>query len=919
MFKKMICNLILIVSITTNTYSQIVIPNNAFTHIAIKSGNWSSKSTWNSGSIPKTGALVRIPNGTKVTYNITNSSEHIFVIKNEGEFNIYANNGANRKLIVDTFYNTPTSKLNLLANLATAGNVDIEIRPFDINRKVNNNNNYGGAAWNNTTLNYFINGENQPVFDHFGKRLPSDGAGVYGRYKWDKNQVSLCLMTMGIVRIKGNDKLDFSELSSNMTVNTNKIYLKKTPTNWKVGDDIVVTGNKLKGRDADEVFKIINISGKQITLNKNAKRDHKGVTIESKTYYPYVANLSRNISIHSTFNNTQSNITKRGHSMFMLNGDIQILNTLFKDLGRTDKSNIVDDLKIGIPTITGTGNARNIEFKNADFSKFDQIRNVENQRGRYAFHFHKSLRGLNSTKLIIAKGNVVWGSPGWGMVHHDSHANFTDNVVYDIEGGGMIAESGSETGVWKDNLVINIRSDQTSPFLPSNEAMPNAIRRTLRVVLDDDFKGGAAYGLQGRAVKMLNNVATTSGVAYHYQGTGENTIVADMLDTSIFQKEGKINPFPLQKKIVRTAVPFIQFKGNRSIGCADGFKSQNRSSGGFHRVLSIVDQLTVINSTRFGIYISTNFGYLIKNSIIHQASEDLTSEASGILIQKDNDNINLNFVKFYNVTTDGVEVDVREGISGNNDAAEFVFNKVKWLKNSGVNGTNDLNHKNPYPDATEKLQVKVTNYKPNSDFVVNFSKSNNMDDEIDYNGSLKLTIRGNVTDKAGTVKFANMAPKAAPRFSRGYNFKDQKQVLNYITTHGGIKNEGTKKYFYFTEYMSNRISGNITPVKIKIYIKNYSTNASKSNNLKTQTDSESELDFTETVLYPNPSSNGYVTFLCKEKSQVEIFNINGKLVQSLIKQTNNTSPTNIEGLSIGIYLVRITSAKNTMIKQLIIK
>lgn len=911
MLKKTIYNLLFLTLINVSVYSQIVIPNDVFTHEVIKNGDWTSTSTWANGEIPKTGALVRIPSGKKVNYNVNNSTEHIFVIKNEGEFNIYANTGGNRKLIVDTFYNTPTSKINFFANKITAGDIDIEIRPYDIKSKVNNNSSFGGEPWKSETLSYFNGGEDLPVYDHFGNTLPSDGAGVYGRYKWDKNQVSLCLMTMGTVRIKGKNKLDFSELSANVSKGITKINLKKEPKNWEIGDDIVVTGTQLVGKKADEVFKIVDISGTEITLSGSTKSAHTGIVLEGKAYYPYVANLSRSIKIHSTFTETQTDITKRGHTMFMLNGDIQIINTLFKDLGRTDKSNIIDDLKLGKPTITGIGNSRKIQFPEGDLTEFDDIKNVENQRGRYGFHFHKSLRGVNSEKLIIAKGNVVWGSPGWGMVHHDSHADFTDNVVFDIEGGGMIAESGSETGIWKSNIVIGVRYDSTSPFLPDNDAMPAQIRRTLRTIIDDDFKGGAAYGLQGRAIRMVDNVATTSGVAYHYQGTGESTALADKVATSIFEKEGQINPFPLRAEVVRTAVPIIEFKGNLSLGCSDGFKSQGRISGAFHRVLSVIDQLTVINSNRFCIYVSSNFGYLFKNSIIHQASTGLTGTASGVLIQTKNDNLNFNFVKFYNVSTDGIEVETRARVSsGNNAESEFVFNRVSWLKNSGVNGISDLRDGDPYPDPNEKSQIKVTDNDPNTNFVVKFAKSSTMDDEIDFNGSLRFAIEGEVTDAAGTVKFPSIMDEKDPILFREYIFNNKNQVEAYINSHGGIKSEGSRRYFNFTEHMSNRISGNITPVEIKIYVLNYT--ASTSNN---------ELSRSNIVIYPNPVEKGFVNIVCAEDITINIFDVNGALKMSFSKEGNDSTPTNIQMLSTGLYLMEISyvNTKTKEVKQLIVK
>ena len=48
----------------------------------------------------------------------------------------------------------------------------------------------------------------------------------------------------------------------------------------------------------------------------------------------------------------------------------------------------------------------------------------------------------------MAMGNAVYGSPGWGFVHHDSNAILDNNATYDTFGAGYVAESGNETGAW---------------------------------------------------------------------------------------------------------------------------------------------------------------------------------------------------------------------------------------------------------------------------------------------------------------------------------------------------------------------------------------------------------------------------------------------------------------------------------------
>ena len=52
-----------------------------------------------------------------------------------------------------------------------------------------------------------------------------------------------------------------------------------------------------------------------------------------------------------------------------------------------------------------------------------------NVRARYPFHFHRS--GVEEVKNpAIGIGNSVFGSPGWGYVHHDSNAILHNNVSF---------------------------------------------------------------------------------------------------------------------------------------------------------------------------------------------------------------------------------------------------------------------------------------------------------------------------------------------------------------------------------------------------------------------------------------------------------------------------------------------------------
>ncbi|NJM97927.1 MAG: hypothetical protein HC800_12925 [Phormidesmis sp. RL_2_1] len=423
------------------------------THIAIKSGAWSDPSTWQNGKVPDNNANVLIATGKAVTYDQV-SDARIKTIVIEG--NLKFATEQDTQLYVETILNAPEGKLDIGSqNQSVAANKNAKII-FTSDSKVNT--------------------------------------------QWDPTQLSKGLVSHGEVNIYGADKRDQVSLVGDAIAGSNTLTFKEDLTGWRVGDQIVLGGtnygwngnDKDNSRLQDEVLTITAINGKAVKFTNNnitqgdntvLRFDHVRSPKASNAQLSLsAANLTRNVSF-ATENGKAVPINQRAHVMLMHNPRVNVLNAGFYDLGRSDKSKVVDDIG-----------------KNVDGSQG----NGTNVRGRYALHLHKTGVDPNSPASIL-RGNVVSGSPGWGIVQHQSRAGLEDNVVFDVVGSGIVAESGNETGWWTNNLVMKTTGVSWQTVQAQNDIREDRF--------DLGFQGDG-YWIQGAAqIQNKGNQAISSNHA----------------------------------------------------------------------------------------------------------------------------------------------------------------------------------------------------------------------------------------------------------------------------------------------------------------------------------------------------------------------------------------------------------------------
>ena len=505
------------------------------THVAVKSGAWFDPDVWANGEVPGEGAKVVIPDGVSLCYG-EESDVSLFTVRVDGALHFATDRDTFME--VDTLLVTPSGALSI-------GTADA---PVEV----------GVEA----VISIADNG-------------PIDVA-------WDPQLLSRGVITHGRVEIHGAEKENFLQVSVDPMAGDTSITFAENPEGWEVGDKIVLAGTKFVGSDIvaqgakvsapteDEELVITAIDGSTVYFDTPLAFDHDGPRADLKAY---VANYSRNVRFE-TENADALPAHQRGHVMFMHNDDIDVRYAEFHELGRTDKSERAFDLD--------------------DLSGVEADTNV---KGRYAVHIHRAGVGDQGDPAMLV-GNAVWGSPGWGFVHHDSHAILDGNAAYDVFGAAFVSETGNETGRWVDNISIKT--------LGANVQSKNADD----VAAFDLGRNGVGFWFQGRLVQAVDNVAATTpegvGFAYFHRG-----LIGDFIpvDPDTVDQPGKLR---YQDEIYIDKPNIELFKGNVAVGAERGLEVIKHGPRQGHDVRSMIEDFTAWES-QTGVHLEYTGHYTLTN------------------------------------------------------------------------------------------------------------------------------------------------------------------------------------------------------------------------------------------------------------------------------------------------------------------
>lgn len=822
------------------------LPSDLATHTAVQNGDWFSASTWDAGSVPSTGAIVFIPNGITVDYE-GSSGDHIFAIRVDGNFNCTETNASQTTRIkFDTFFSMQSSYVTFLADNPSDGNIIINIEPFDIEAYRSGSNIWSTAAENHFRDNGVVTfktrtGQGDDRYNTIqeanagdfqiiesGATTINDGSGVLGRYSWDPKQLSLGMVTMGQLEIIGKEKLNMAKLATDASSGQNSIQLDEVPTGWKADDEIIITGggNASASNNGEDQVKILSISGTTINLDSNLSKNHEGRP--SEDLHCFVGNLTRNILIKSPSTNV---ISQRGHVMAMQNDtNVQIRNAEFFRLGRTDKSKLLDDFiwNNWLEPQVFTSKVSALGQECAEMRPIPE-NEITNPRGRYSIHLHK-LGTAFGANMAQVTGNVVRDNPGWGITHHDSHANVSDNVVYDVTGAGIVSETGSETGTWDNNLVVNIKQGHTTD--PYDASLHH----------DDYLFSGQGLAMKGRAVLCRNNVIADAnrGVGVINMNNSINNL--DRLDAQALAtaRPGyEVDNFPLsingyskEGDGVMPVEASLIMENTIVIDCSIGLRSIERDMGVNHESRSIFDGYKVWGANT-GILINYQADYSFKDLYISGSNP---STSLGIDMWKHSHNQTFEGLKLVDLEH-GIRVS-KTTLSASDEPKNRNNGYTPWifvdLETSNVGDLYEILVDNPeidpsfnyteHPDNTIHLSSGDISSRPTTFTVLDDSTL-----EVDFSemgeDALRFEVDGIITDDFGSYDMGIQQALAQGNLrenypKRIYQFASHTKFEEYLSVNGVYKDEddNDQLYFIINESLPNRRTFQYTtfPVRVKI-------------------------------------------------------------------------------------------------------
>jgi Ca2+-binding RTX toxin-like protein len=459
------------------------------TNYAVRSGNWSDPSIWHGGVVPGAGARVLIPVGVEVKVDGMIPAR-LSTVRVDGSLSF--DPAHNTQLQVDTMLVDDCGEFYMGTSAA-------------------------------------------PIARGVTARLLITDNGAINR-TWDPFGISRGLISMGTVSIYGAQVDSYESLAGSALAGSQSLTMKLVPIGWKVGDSVTIAATTA-GATQNETRTIVAISGNTVVFDRPLTYNHVSPSSDLDIQ---IANTTRNAVIESE----GTAIDHRGHVMFMHNDDVNIEYAGFYHLGRTDKSQPINDpvVQSDWTLKPGTGT---------------------NPRARYAVHFHRTGTANDGSPGVVI-GSAVVDSPGWGFVNHSGNVNMYNNVAVGVNGAAFVSEVGDEIGGFYNNLAIGSTG--------TNESL------AARFQIQDFGFSGDGFWFQGAGVSVVGNIsAGNQGNAFVYYTLGlfgAQFSSANLVDPSI---AGGAATIPIDLVPVRQFANNVGYASN--IGLTIRYHLQNATAG----------------------------------------------------------------------------------------------------------------------------------------------------------------------------------------------------------------------------------------------------------------------------------------------------------------------------------------------------
>lgn len=529
------------------------------------------------------------------------------------------------------------------------------------------------------------------------------------------------LIAASRVRLFGALKTPRVKVSAAPAAGDKVIQLTQAPFGWRVGDRVILTGTRfipqktsgevvLSSPTEDEIRFIAAINGSTVTLDAPLQFSHAS---PDPGVAAYLVNYSRNIRLATQSASTLP-VSQRAHSMYM-SAETTIQGVEFFEMGRTDKSvRAVDALKLTSPTPTS------------------------NVKGRYPLHLH--VPGFPSDASAPVVRNVaIWGSPGWGVAHHNGKAFLFQNNTWNTFGAGFVSESGNETGAWVENTAIK------------SIGVNHIVKDGGDVSTYDLGRTGDGFWLQSRSVRLSRNLAVgmTGGMAFVYFHRN-NDLGSRWPLAPAFVANNLCMPASMRFASQSIDKPNIgQFTDNEAIASKVGFHIVKSGPAEPHDIRSVIDNFKAWE-VKAGVEITYTSRYTVKNGLLIGAASQTGNTGVlfgkntydmaivGTAISRFDYGVDLSksstqaFTNNYRYTVAGAKFSqIRVNAYRNRDATDQILSSVPpasaaklafawgagpYTPPNGISTyvkgvKTDSSGQTPYPVAANELLIKWTNFR----------------------------------------------------------------------------------------------------------------------------------------------------------------------------------------------------------------